>query len=408
MYEIDKNIKRQSDRVLWVIQILFGLVLSRGFILYRRVILNPFSQSHLLAAIGLLLVFITIVLSWIDFSQTMDLSPYILSSRVEKFRFVTDVFIIICYAYMLFSVDFMIIKNTQGQITKVDISQFVFSFSLVYFCYIISGFFRRVTYGYRASRIYTIIFFMFIFISYYVCYKKLLNWLEDTKILNYSTVIVLGITVVIYRVARRKLRENQKRKKKNGLTIGVDIDGTLANQIVELLPIINKKYNLQLNYNNITGWRLKIANTDIAKIIEENQEIPDYLLKMPMHRNAKNVLNSLSKENKIVIITSRQAKTDKLTKKWLFKNKIAYDNYINTQDSSKSNFGLTVLIDDFIENIEIFLRETSGYAILVKQPWNSKGIDELVATYNDRLFVIKDWKEVKQILKRIKTAVYKA
>jgi hypothetical protein len=43
----------------------------------------------------------------------------------------------------------------------------------------------------------------------------------------------------------------------------------------------------------------------------------------------------------------------------------------------KSDHGVDALVDDFLGNVEDFLQKATGPVVLVDQPWNRNGRDEL-------------------------------
>lgn len=68
--------RRISDQLVRLVQIVFGLVLAQGFLLHRNIILHPFAVENLVPGLALATVYITTVLSWIDWHVTMELRPY--------------------------------------------------------------------------------------------------------------------------------------------------------------------------------------------------------------------------------------------------------------------------------------------------------------------------------------------
>src|SRR5690348_1722712 len=64
--------EEQSQRIFWVVQTVFSLLLARSIFDYRDVIVHPVSPF----ALGLLLVYGTVLWSWIDYSYTTIVSPY--------------------------------------------------------------------------------------------------------------------------------------------------------------------------------------------------------------------------------------------------------------------------------------------------------------------------------------------
>lgn len=92
--------EEQSQRIFWVIQTVFSVLLARSIFENKELIIHPFSLSTL----GLLLVYGTVLWSWIDYSYTTIVSPYRFDKGGwERPRFVVDLAIVISYAYLLFA-----------------------------------------------------------------------------------------------------------------------------------------------------------------------------------------------------------------------------------------------------------------------------------------------------------------
>ena len=88
---------------------------------------------------------------------------------------------------------------------------------------------------------------------------------------------------------------------------------------------------------------------------------------MPAIAKASDSVNTLIRKYRIVIVTARAPLSDSWTKSWLSKNDIPYDAYVNVKEGSKQNidFDASILIDDYLGNIEEFLQQSDGVAILV-------------------------------------------
>ncbi len=145
---VHEGVRRASERSVWVTQILFALVLAKGLVLYKDLILHPIGvkETHLLGSLGLAGVYVTTLLSWIDFSRTMDKRPYFYGIRSEYLRFLVDVAIVVFYAYLLFAVEYML----KGP--SADITLYIAGYPLIYVGYLASGIFRIRMYGSVASR----------------------------------------------------------------------------------------------------------------------------------------------------------------------------------------------------------------------------------------------------------------
>jgi hypothetical protein len=95
-----------SDQLVRLVQVIFAFVLAQSIGRYDKIILRPLVVGHQLQFFGLLSVYVTAVLSWIDWHVTMVIRPYDFNPRtgrrfVEQCRLFSDLFIVSIYAYML-------------------------------------------------------------------------------------------------------------------------------------------------------------------------------------------------------------------------------------------------------------------------------------------------------------------
>ena len=155
------------------------------------------------------------------------------------------------------------------------------------------------------------------------------------------------------------------------LVVGIDVDGVLADQITGVLPRIKERHDVTLTYDDITDWCLPIKDSDIKSEILRAQEDRAYVLGMAAHEGARRLLKIVSKLHRVVVITARMGDAaTPWTTEWLKKNNLPYDEVIASCESKKSEHRTDVLIDDFLGNIEEFLKNATGVAVLVDQPWN--------------------------------------
>lgn len=160
-------------------------------------------------------------------------------------------------------------------------------------------------------------------------------------------------------------------------TVGVDLDGVLANQIEGVLPRIRELYDVALTYDDITDWQLATGPSDIAVEIVKSLKDESYVTGMPVHAGAKEMLDCLRKRHRVVIITARGEHALEWSERWLRSNELQYDEIIGAKEAKKSLHGTDALVDDYLGNIQEFLASTRGVAVLVDQPWNRAGRDNL-------------------------------
>jgi 5'(3')-deoxyribonucleotidase len=153
-------------------------------------------------------------------------------------------------------------------------------------------------------------------------------------------------------------------------TIGVDLDGVLADQIDGVLPRLKERYGIELTYEDVIHWRLPVGPSDIATEIVEALAERDYVESMPVHVGAVAMLDDLGAHFNVVVLTAREGKTLDWSRAWLSNNGLKFDQIVGSTEAKKSRHGVAALVDDYHGNVDEFLRNTRGAAVLVDQPWN--------------------------------------
>ena len=157
------------------------------------------------------------------------------------------------------------------------------------------------------------------------------------------------------------------------MNIGIDIDGVLTNDDDYLIDTITK-YVLE---NNLEGLKrpyvYEYGKVNWSKSILDNYREKyfwDYCKNEPTRKYASEVIKKLKdEENNIYIITSRHFTTEKtkegeksreITKKWLEKNKIIYDELYFSPDKTKEidSLKIDIMIEDSPETIPTFVKHT--------------------------------------------------
>lgn len=398
-------VKRYSDHYLRLIQLIFGVVFVQGLVLNRDLIVNPLTYENVLALFCLFVILSTTVMSWMDFHRSVERNPYIIERSTEKLRVVADVLVVISYLYVLFS-----IESIKGK-PYADLSHFLFGYCLIFFFYFVSGWVRIRTHGITASRknliLRYLIIYTFIWAAYTRYYYEMSSLLKlDLSVLNLWTALLVFLVMISYRVVRTRGITKRALLQKTGLRIGIDVDGVLGNQIDGIIRRVKQKYGISFGYQDVTEWEYKIANSDIAKEIEEALlEDSSYSLEMELHQGAREAVEEIWQKNWITIITARPKELDISTKRWLTKQKIFYDEYINSRTVEKSTHGVHVLIDDYVGNVIRVLEDTSHYAILFDQPWNQQRSSLKKWLKQGRSFVVKEWKEIPPMIESLPSKI---
>ena len=182
------------------------------------------------------------------------------------------------------------------------------------------------------------------------------------------------------------------------MKIGIDIDDTICSTWEVVIEQICNYYNLDINdyKSNREGYAgiiKKLGEEEYIRIIREY--VKPYILSVPLKKNAKKVINELSKNNEIIFITSRTSAEFgdpyAICREYLDKFGICYDKIIvNASDKGLicKNEGIVLFIDD---------REHNCKSV------SDQGIDVLLFTalYNKECNDYKrvnSWIEVKEYI----------
>jgi uncharacterized HAD superfamily protein len=183
------------------------------------------------------------------------------------------------------------------------------------------------------------------------------------------------------------------------LKIGIDIDDTITNSSIIFIKYAieyNKKYKIehkidttQLDQNKAFGWnkfdQKRFLKEYLSKIFDE----------VTPNKNSVWAINNLKKQgNKIYFITARNEKEAKdtytITKKWLVKNRINYDeliiNCFNKSDICKEK-NVDIFIDDNFDNCLKVYNENKINVFMFNTNYNIK--------YNsDNIVRVFDWMDI--------------
>ncbi|MDE1850218.1 MAG: hypothetical protein KGH54_00280 [Candidatus Micrarchaeota archaeon] len=181
------------------------------------------------------------------------------------------------------------------------------------------------------------------------------------------------------------------------MTLGVDIDGTLANTVDVFLEYLKRNRGISVKKSEIVHYDMtrhmpisKKEMGDMWEVVwEDHQRIP---LEDP---RAPEVLQRLADSFEIHIVTATNAREHDL-RDWLHANRIPYDRIQRFKGQiHKVDSKVDVHIDDCFEISELFIKNNIRL-ILLEQPWN-KNHHALVK--NERLVSIaKNWREIEGIL----------
>jgi uncharacterized HAD superfamily protein len=159
-----------------------------------------------------------------------------------------------------------------------------------------------------------------------------------------------------------------------------------------VLPRVEAAYGVALTYDDIVDWQLPIiglkSSSNIAREIVAAQGERDYVLTMPMHAGAREMLETLRQRYRIVVLTARSGKAFQWSEEWLTINDLPFDAIAGSKEAMKSAHGVDALVDDYLGNAEDFLRNSRGPVVLVDQPWNRVGRDALAGYLSSKRLTV--------------------
>lgn len=184
-------------------------------------------------------------------------------------------------------------------------------------------------------------------------------------------------------------------------TIGVDIDGVLADQVTGVLDRVREKHGVSVTYAEVVHWDVPLGPTSFVPEIAEAMLDSAYVLGMNVHPGAKAMLHALRATFQVHLLTVRPPEAMEATVQWLAASGLEYDELAPAQEALKSAHSTAALVDDYPKNLEEFLQNTDGIGVLVNQPWN-QGTSLIKHTLRDsRLERVTDLATVPSIVERM-------
>lgn len=188
------------------------------------------------------------------------------------------------------------------------------------------------------------------------------------------------------------------------MKIGIDIDNTITTTRPTLIDYCTKynnevvKRNLKLNrkgYNisNFFAWTQE-EQMDFSK-----KYLEGIVLSAPLKDNAKKIIEKISKDNYIYIITARKnpdfVDPYNMTKKYLDENKIIYNELIvGCEDKYKfcKDNNIDIMIDDEPQNIEPISKLIPVIVFADEQNEMCEG---------NNIYKVHNWLDVDKIIEKI-------
>lgn len=187
--------------------------------------------------------------------------------------------------------------------------------------------------------------------------------------------------------------------KEDKITIGVDVDGVLADFMSALLKRVNKKHNVSLKTSDITYWDWCEDGINIYEEIVDASKDDDFMENMKPIKGSLEVMNELFEKYSIKIVTSRLPAAWMSTCVWLKKYFKFHDIiFTHGKDKTKDLTKVDILIDDRAFATQVFVEKGGEKAILFDQPhnregWEAENIDNALKL--GRIVRCETWREVK-------------
>jgi uncharacterized HAD superfamily protein len=188
------------------------------------------------------------------------------------------------------------------------------------------------------------------------------------------------------------------------MKIGIDIDEVITKFIEGYLKIYNEKYDKRVCFEDVITYDLweclSISEQEAYKISDEFYDSKDFE-NVNFIEGAKDSINELSKNNEVILVTSRPLKIRGKTEKF-FKENFPNNNFKILFSGDRFGKGKSKLDICEEEAIGIIIEDEPKYALscaqkgikvfLLDKPWNQDIEHENVVRVNN-------WKQVMELLK---------
>lgn len=139
-----------------------------------------------------------------------------------------------------------------------------------------------------------------------------------------------------------------------------DFDGVIVNTIATIISLYNEDFKYYTNFSAIKWWEVNSWDFQECTCCSKDYintyfNQPRFFVNLSYMDCAKEILDELSRDYEIVIISIGEVANLRLKEIWIKEN-LPYCKFIgidNTQHNDKSNIDMSdgILIDDFINNL---------------------------------------------------------
>ncbi len=177
------------------------------------------------------------------------------------------------------------------------------------------------------------------------------------------------------------------------LTLGVDVDGTLAATHPRWLELARERYGIDASLEDLREYEFwRLIGPGKEETLELFRAAWDDYERIGLERGAVSaVMHRLHEVYKIYIITASVGRPRDV-KSWLKMNDIPYDRFYHTPNrDDKLNIATDMHLEDCGEVAELFASNGRN-VVLLSQPWN-RGLHRRLKRY-DTAYIAKSWGEI--------------
>jgi 5'(3')-deoxyribonucleotidase len=190
--------------------------------------------------------------------------------------------------------------------------------------------------------------------------------------------------------------------------IGFDIDDTLVPCNTILCDYINafhNQNNIPVVTQDITKWNMVFNLSDrsmsIIDAIHSFWDDTDILDILKLKKGAYEVIEELSKDNNISLITARSEKYSNETIRWVNKTFPKDMNVGLIMAADKSKCCVDILVEDCYSNLLGFVKENkNSWGILIRRAYNEQ---DYLKNKQERMLIIDDISDVPYVINIIKS-----
>ncbi|MCY9375534.1 nucleotidase [Bacillus spizizenii] len=178
------------------------------------------------------------------------------------------------------------------------------------------------------------------------------------------------------------------------LRLGIDIDGTITAQDT-FVPYLNRSFNLSISLNDMTDYDLtKLLNISQEEFWEwMNQNEATIYKEALLAQHAKQSLDLLKEEHKLIYITARRTHLTDITYEWFERQNIHYDHIELVGGHHKveavKNHNIDLFFEDHHGNAMMIAKEAGIPVILFNSPYNQLPIDSNIIRVNNWLEAVQ-------------------